>query len=508
MRLNDILKGIPVQTALGDMTVEVSALSSSSSDASPSTAFFALRGSSKDGHEFIPDVIESGAPAIILDRKEILADIGGFISEGRPTLVLVEDARSALSFAASNFYGRPSEDLDLIGIVGTNGKTSVSYLLESILGVVSTVGVIGTISYRYPGTKMRALLTTPDPVSLQSLLYQMRKANVRYVLLETSSHGLAQSRADGCQFKMGLFTNITPEHLDFHGTFENYMAAKLSFFEQRLEPSRSPDAKAVVNLDDAHSDRFLAASRVETLTFSMSNANADFLATGIRLSVDGTAFEVRTPDTSFEVRTSLIGAHAVQNCLAAIAASMALGLTAEQVVSGIASLEGIPGRFERVLCGQDFLVVVDFAHTPDAIAKTIAAAKELTTGRVISVLGAGGDRDPTKRGPMGRVAAELSDLCVITSDNPRTEDPQKIVEQVERGARSAAVAEVLVEPDRRRAIEIALASAASGDVVLILGKGHEPHQTIGTARHPFDDRAVARELLQGLGHRFENGADE
>jgi len=505
LRLDDILKGVPIQTALGDMTVEVSALSSSSSDASPSTAFFALRGSSRDGHEFIPDAIKSGTPAIILDRKELLADVGRFVSEGRPTLVLVENARSALSFAASNIYGRPSRDLELIGIVGTNGKTSVSYLLESILGAVSTVGVIGTISYRYPGTKERASLTTPDPVSLQGLLSEMRKANVRYVLLETSSHGLAQSRVDGCRFAMGLFTNITPEHLDFHGTFENYVAAKLSFFEQRLEPSRAPDARAVINLDDAHSDRFIAASRVETLTFSMSNENADFLATGIRLSMDGTTFEVRTPDASFEVKTQLVGAHAVQNCLAAIAASMSLGLTAEQVVSGIALLEGVPGRFDKVSWGQDFLVVVDFAHTPDAIAKTIATARQLTTGRVISVLGAGGDRDSTKRGPMGRIAAESSDLCVITSDNPRTEDPLKIALQVERGARSAASAEVLVELDRRGAIEIALKSAVSGDVVLILGKGHEPHQTIGTLRHPFDDRAVARELLQRLGHHIENG---
>jgi len=505
LRLSDILKDIPAQSALGDMGVEISGLSCSSSSASPSTAFFALRGFSRDGHDFIPAAIKGGAAAVVLDRKEVLADVRRYAPEGRPTLVLVEDARSALSVAASSFFGNPSEHMKLIGIVGTNGKTSVSYLLESILGLSSKVGVIGTISYRYPGSKEQAALTTPDPVFLQSLLSKMREKHVRYVLLETSSHGLAQSRVDGCRFEMGIFTNITREHLDFHGTFENYLAAKLRFFERHLDRSTSPDAKAVVNLDDAHSDRFLAASKVETLTFSTSNGNADFLARGIRLSMDETAFEVRTPEVAFEVRTSLIGAHAVENCLAAVAASTGLGLAPEQIAGGIAALDGIPGRFEKVSCGQDFLVVVDFAHTPDAIAKTIVMARELTGGRIISVLGAGGDRDRTKRAPMGRIAAESSDLCVVTSDNPRTEDPSRIVRQVERGARSAASAEVQIEPDRRKAIEFALKNASSGDVVLILGKGHEPHQIVGTARYPFDDRVVARELLQGLGYCLKSG---
>jgi len=505
LRLSDVLKDIPTQAALGDLTVEISGLSCSSSSASPSTVFFALRGFSRDGHDFILDAIKGGTAGVVLDRKEVLADVSRYAPEGRPTLVLVEDARSALSVAASNYFGRPSEHMKLIGIVGTNGKTSVSYLLESILGADATVGVIGTISYRYPGRREQASLTTPDPVSLQRLLSDMRKKEVHWVLLETSSHGLAQRRVDGCRFEMGIFTNITREHLDFHRTFENYMAAKLRFFERHLDPSASPDAKAVVNLDDGHSDRFLAASKVKTLTFSMSNGSADFLASGIRLSGDGTVFEVRAPDVVFEVKTSLIGAHAVENCLAAIAASALVGLTPEQIAGGIASLDGVPGRFEKVSCGQDFLVVVDFAHTTDAVAKTIATARQLTTGRIISVLGAGGDRDPTKRAPMGRIAAESSDLCVITSDNPRTEDPIKIVQQVERGARSVASAEVLIEPDRRKAIELALKNAASGDVVLILGKGHEPHQIVGTARYPFDDRVVARELLLGMGHYPNSG---
>ena len=505
MRLSEVLRGIPTLAVLGGLSIVVSGLSHSSSSASPSTVFFALRGFSRDGHDFVPDAIKSGASAVVLDRKEVLADVNRLVHDGRPTLVLVEDSRCALSIAASNFFGNPSERLNLIGIVGTNGKTSVSYLLGSILGLSSMVGVIGTISYRYPGSKEQASLTTPDPVSLQGLLSEMRDNHVRYVLLETSSHGLAQRRVDGCRFKMGIFTNITQEHLDFHGTFENYMAAKLSFFERHLDPSISPDATAVVNLDDAHSDRFLAASKVKTLTFSTLNGSADFLARRIRLSVDGSAFEVKTPDAAFEVKTSLIGAHAVENCLAAIAAATALGQAPEQIVKGIASLGGVPGRFEKVSCGQDFLVVVDFAHTPDAVAKTIVAARELISGRIISVLGAGGDRDPTKRAEMGRIAAESSDLCIITSDNPRTEDPLRIVHQVEHGARSVESAEVLIEPDRRKAIALALSKARAADVVLILGKGHEPHQIIGTTRYPFDDRMVARELLFGMGYCRNGG---
>jgi len=235
------------------------------------------------------------------------------------------------------------------------------------------------------------------------------------------------------------------------------------------------------------------------------NGSADFLARRIRLSADGSAFEVKTPDAAFEVKTSLIGAHAVENCLAAIAAATALGQAPEQIVEGIASLGGVPGRFEKVSCGQDFLVVVDFAHTPDAVAKTIVAARELISGRIISVLGAGGDRDPTKRAEMGRIAAESSDLCIITSDNPRTEDPLRIVHQVEHGARSVESAEVLIEPDRRKAIALALSKARAADVVLILGKGHEPHQIIGTTRYPFDDRMVARELLFGMGYCRNGG---
>ncbi|MBN2208352.1 MAG: UDP-N-acetylmuramoyl-L-alanyl-D-glutamate--2,6-diaminopimelate ligase [Candidatus Coatesbacteria bacterium] len=505
MRLSEVLKGIPTLAVLGGLEIEVSGLSASSSIASPSTVFFALRGFSRDGHDFVPDAIKSGASAVVLDRKEVLADVNRLAHDGRPTLILVEDSHSALSIAASTFFGNPTEHLNLIGIVGTNGKTSVSYLLGSILGLSSAVGVIGTISYRYPGRKEQASLTTPDPVSLQRLLSEMRDKHVRYVLLETSSHGLAQRRVDGCRFKMGIFTNITREHLDFHGTFEDYMAAKLSFFERHLDPSVSPDATAVVNLDDAHSDRFLKASKVKTLTFSTSKEGADFLATRIRLSADGSAFEVKTEDGAFEVKTSLIGAHAVENCLAAIAAATALGQAPEQIVAGIASLGGVPGRFEKVSCGQDFLVVVDFAHTPDAFAKTMAAARGLISGRIISVFGAGGDRDTAKRAQMGRIAAESSDLCIVTSDNPRTEDPLSIIHQIEQGARSVAPAEVLVEPDRRKAIALALSRACAADVVLILGKGHEPYQIIGTTRYPFDDRMVARELLFGMGYNLNGG---
>lgn len=505
MRLSEVLRAVVVRATKGGLSAEVRELCSSSQSASPSTAFFAVRGFTRDGHDFISDAIKRGAAAVVLDREDVFERLSSDVSEGWPPLVLVEDARSALAVAASNLNGNPSEHMKLVGIVGTNGKTSVSYLLESVLGMRARVGVIGTISYRYPGSEDIASLTTPDPVRLQQLLSEMHEQGVETVILETSSHGLVQGRVDGCRFALGVFTNITPEHLDFHGTFENYLAAKLSFFERHLDPTRMPEAKAVINLDDKYSAQFLAASRVKTTTYSLENDVADFLARQIRLSQDGTDFEVRTPDATLTIRTALIGAHSVQNCLAAIAASAALGASSEQMVSGILSLKGVPGRFEKVSCGQDFLVVVDFAHTPDAIAKTLETARQLVCGRIVSVLGAGGDRDAAKRGPMGQMAAKLSDVCVITSDNPRTEDPLKIIRQVERGARSMGSAKVVVEPDRRDAIGLALGLAAPGDAVLILGKGHETYQIVGTTRHPFDDRKVACELLKTMRHPIRTG---
>ena len=505
MRLSEVLRSVVVRATKGEMSGEVMDICSSSKSASPSTAFFAIRGFTKDGHDFIADAISRGAAAVVLDREDLFERLGSSGSEGCPPLVLVEDARRALAVAASNLNGNPSEQMKLVGIVGTNGKTSVSYLLESVLGMRGKVGVIGTISYRYPGREDTASLTTPEPVQLQRLLSEMHRQGVETVILETSSHGLVQGRVDGCSFALGIFTNITPEHLDFHGTFENYLAAKLSFFEHHLDPTRTPEAIAVINLDDEYSARFLAASSVKTITYSLEKDTADFLARQIRLARGGTDFEVQTPDGTLCIKTALIGAHSVQNCLAAIAASAALGASPEQIVSGISSLKGVPGRFEKVSCGQDFLVVVDFAHTPDAIAKTLETARQLVRGRIISVFGAGGDRDATKRGPMGQMAAKWSDVCVITSDNPRTEDPLKIIRQVEGGARSVGSAKALVEPDRRAAIGLALSLAGPEDAVLILGKGHETYQIVGTSRRPFDDRTVACELLEAMRPPIQTG---
>jgi len=485
LRLSEVLRSVVVRATKGEMSGEVMDICSSSKSASPSTAFFAIRGFTKDGHDFIADAISRGAAAVVLDREDLFERLGSSASEGCPPLVLVEDARRALAVAASNLNGNPSEQMKLVGIVGTNGKTSVSYLLESVLGMRGKVGVIGTISYRYPGREDTASLTTPEPVQLQRLLSEMHRQGVETVILETSSHGLVQGRVDGCSFALGIFTNITPEHLDFHGTFENYLAAKLSFFEHHLDPTRTPEAIAVINLDDEYSARFLAASSVKTITYSLEKDTADFLARQIRLARGGTDFEVQTPDGTLCIKTALIGAHSVQNCLAAIAASAALG-----------------ARFEKVSCGQDFLVVVDFAHTPDAIAKTLETARQLVRGRMF---GAGGDRDATKRGPMGQMAAKWSDVCVITSDNPRTEDPLKIIRQVEGGARSVGSAKVLVEPDRRAAIGLALSLAGPEDAVLILGKGHETYQIVGTSRRPFDDRTVACELLEAMRPPIQTG---
>lgn len=500
MRLDRLLEGVEVRRIVGDSGRRVSSLCYSSADVSAGAVFFARRGFKRDGHEFVSDAIARGASAIVLDREDVLAGAASLVSEAGPTLVLVDDSHRAMGMAASNFHGRPSEKMSLIGIVGTNGKTSISYLLEAILSRSHSVGVIGTICYRYRDVESKASLTTPDPIALQGLLCRMLEQDVDLAVLETSSHGLVQGRVEGCRFRAGIFSNITQEHLDYHETFDNYLAAKLIFFERYLKTSDEFEVFAVINLDDPHSARFIAASSVRTLTFSMKSASADFFARRVRLSREGTRFEVSTPSSSYEVETSLIGAHSVENCLAAIAASTALGASDEQIRAGIASLRGVPGRFEKVDCGQPFLVVVDFAHSPDAMAKTIDTARELTAGRIISVFGAGGDRDQTKREPMGRIAAEKSDICIITSDNPRTENPQVIIGQIRQGASSVESADVRVEPDRYAAIQTAIREANAGDTVLIMGKGHENCQIVGTRRLPFDDREVARDTLLRMGN--------
>ncbi|MBN1592592.1 MAG: UDP-N-acetylmuramoyl-L-alanyl-D-glutamate--2,6-diaminopimelate ligase, partial [Candidatus Coatesbacteria bacterium] len=337
MRFAELMKDVKILSQFGDDAVEVTGLSCSSSDVPRSGAFFAQRGTSVDGHEYVEEAICSGAGALVIDRQDVFLRLREVLKENGPVVALVENTRAALAVAASNYYGRPTWAFDLIGIVGTNGKTSVSYLLESILSIKSRVGVIGTISYRYPGCESRASLTTPDPVLLQKLFAEMRDAGVEHVVLETSSHGIAQHRIDGCRFKVGIFTNITQDHLDFHGTFDEYLGAKLSFFERHLEPIESDGVKAVINLDGPNAGKFIATSKVETLTFSTSNPEADYLAYDIQITGDGTFFVVRTPKGALEVKSSLIGAHSVENCLAAIAASYGLGLNSEQIASGIAS---------------------------------------------------------------------------------------------------------------------------------------------------------------------------
>lgn len=499
MRLSELFRGVVRERTIGNLNVDISNVCSSSQDVAEGSLFVAIRGLRTDGHDYIDEAVANGAAAVVLDREEEYAKRASTAGPKTPALVLVADCRRALGLLASNFWGNPSQRVRLVGLVGTNGKTSISYLLESILSRKASVGVIGTISYRYADAEEEARLTTPDAPSLQRLLARMAGDGVQIVVLETTSHGLVQGRVEGCRFALGVFTNITPEHLDFHGTFNKYLLAKLSFFERHLNRSDGGSAKAIINVDDEHSGRFLAACKVETITFSASGRDADFWASDVRLSAEGTEFTAHTPGGAYRIRSALIGRHSVENCLAATAAATLLGATGDDVVEGIAALRGVPGRFEKVQCGQPFLVVVDFAHTPDAMAKALETARELSGGKIISVFGAGGDRDKSKRGPMGRIAAAKSDLCIITSDNPRSEDPIGIIEQIQQGARSVDGASVLVEPDRRKAIELGIKSASAGDIVLIMGKGHERVQIIGKTRVAFDDREVAAEVMSQMG---------
>jgi UDP-N-acetylmuramoyl-L-alanyl-D-glutamate--2,6-diaminopimelate ligase len=392
--------------------------------------------------------------------------------------------------------------LSLVGVTGTNGKTTVTYLCKGLLETAGRrVGLIGTVAYLIGDERLPAPHTTPGAVELQALLARMVEARMDAVVMEVSSHALALDRTVGCEFDVAIFTNLTQDHLDFHADMDDYFQAKLRLFSGLAPAGAKPRPKrAIVNIDDARGPRVREASRVPVWTYAVHQP-ADLRAEGVRLALSGTRFTAATPHGRFPVESRLVGEHNVYNILAAVGVGLHEGLSPETIQRGIASVTTVPGRFERVEAGQNFTVVVDYAHTDDALLRLLTAAQALKTGRIITVFGCGGDRDRGKRPKMGRVAARLSDLVIVTSDNPRSEDPAAIVREIEAGVRDAREGapvryEVIV--DRRAAIEAAVREAKAGDMVLIAGKGHEDYQIVGSARLHFDDREVARAAIEAL----------
>ncbi len=451
----------------------------------PGTVFVALRGMKSDGLSFVPQALAGGAAAIVSEPPASPAN--------RIPWALVPNARLALALLAAEFYGHPSRQMQVVGITGTNGKTTTGYLLNAVFEAAGLrCGLMGTVTYRIGDRAFDATRTTPEAPEVQGFMRQMVDAGCGACVMEVSSHALALHRVDGIRYSAGVFTNLTRDHLDFHGDMENYFLAKRRLFEML-----PPDAPAVINLDDPRGAALVDVS-VRPVTYAI-NKPADVAPGPLSYSLAGLQFDVRTPRGTVHVRSRLVGRPNVYNILATVGATASLGLPLDAIELGLATLPGVPGRFELASTSEDDVtVVVDYAHTDDALRNLLETARSMATRRVITVFGAGGDRDRTKRPLMGMVAARLSDVVVITSDNPRSEDPLRIIEEVKRGAEPEtrrSNAEVVSIADRAEAIGRAIRIATAGDVVLIAGKGHEKYQEIGGRTQPFDDVAVAREAL-------------
>lgn len=486
--LAEVLEGLPYRNDGGSLVQPIAGVTADSRKVEAGYAFVAITGARADGRRFIPEAVRRGAVAIIMEPSVDVALPAHIAS------IVVADSRRAIAHLATAFHGHPSHQLSLIGVTGTNGKTTTTYLLEAIWRAHAlTPGVIGTVTYRYGGIEYPAEQTTPGPEDLQRLLREMVQAGVTHCAMEVSSHALALDRVWGCRFAGALFTNLSQDHLDFHRDMQAYYAAKARLFTE-YRPGI-----AVVNCDDPAGKTLLTEAQAPVLTFGFA-PEADVRAEDVAVEAKGTHLKVRLRDQVIEVHSQLVGRHNVYNILGVLALASGLGWDLGRTTRGIEGLVAVPGRFERIEAGQPFCVLVDYAHTPDALCNVLTAARRLTTGRLLVVFGAGGDRDRSKRPTMGRVAAEHADLVLITSDNPRTEDPMEIIRAIETGVRAAPRqgAYDIIE-DRAQAIHKAIALARAGDVVVIAGKGHETYQILGAQRCPFDDRQVAREALRALG---------
>ncbi len=495
MRLDELAAEVEGARIVGDSSIEIGGLAYDSRKVGPGTLFFCVPGEKVDGHEFAARVVADGAAGLVVERE---------LNVTVPQ-VAVADARAAMAPVAARFYGDPTAELRVVGVTGTNGKTTTAFLVRELLEAAGVAcGLMGTVKQVVGGVAEEVVRTTPEAIDLQATFLRMLEAGDRACAIEVSSHALTLHRSDAVHCEVALFTNLTQDHLDFHADMEDYFLAKRRLFA-------AGPGTAIVNVDDPYGRRL--AEEFDCVTFSADGDAADYAARGVRFDAAGAEFTItpgptglkrpnsgrpRPIGSAIRVRTGLPGHFNVANALGAFAAAMALGIGPAAAAAGLARAARVPGRFEPIDEGQGFTVLVDYAHTPDSLENVLRAARRLTGGRLIAVFGAGGDRDRDKRPKMGKAGAELSDLAVLTSDNPRSEDPAAIVAEVAAGARGTA--EVEVEVDRRAAIGLALTRAEPGDTVVIAGKGHEQGQEFeGGRKVPFDDRQVVREELRKLG---------
>jgi UDP-N-acetylmuramoyl-L-alanyl-D-glutamate--2,6-diaminopimelate ligase len=482
MRLSELLRDVQPLAVHGATDIEVGAVTCDSRAVRPGDVFVAIRGGQEeDRHRYVPAAVAAGAGAIVVEDET---------EAGAAVRVRVASCRQALAALAARFYGHPGRQLELVGVTGTKGKTTTALLIRQVYEAAGRpCGYLGTLGCITSAEQVKQANTTPEASELQRLLRWLADSGQRAAVLEVSSHGLVLERVAGLQFRVAVFTNLGRDHLDFHGTTEAYFAAKARLFEQLTS-----DAAAVVNLDDPMAAALLGRTRAAVTTFGCQ-APAHVRVASAQSSAQGTHLVLSTPSGTLAVATPLVGSFNVSNTLAAVAVGLAAGLPPAAVARGAGALSHVPGRFERVCAGQPFEVIVDYAHNPDSLQNVLTTARGLTTGRLICVFGCGGNRDRGKRPQMGRIAAELADVVVLTSDNPRHEEPRAIIDEIAAGVPAATT--VAICPDRREAIASALAGAAAGDLVLIAGKGHETVQLLGDRAIPFDDRDVVRQILAG-----------
>jgi UDP-N-acetylmuramoyl-L-alanyl-D-glutamate--2,6-diaminopimelate ligase len=485
MNLENLLKAIPVQAIEGNLNCEVRGLAIDSRRVAKGFIFVAVTGQTTDGHLFLADAQKRGAAAVVSERSP--QDLG-------IAWIQTPDARRASGSLAAVMAGEPAKKMEIVGVTGTNGKTTIAYLLDAVFGRLHPPSaMMGTVVHRVGDDVQPARFTTPEAPAVQSFLARAVDEGCRYGVLEVSSHGLALGRAEGTEFACAVFTNLSRDHLDFHRDMENYFAAKRILFDRYLRP----DGAAVIGIDDSFGRRLAGGLRGSVSTFGF-HPDADLRIENIEASFEGLDVSFRERGERRRISSSLIGRHNALNLLAAYGAGRAVGFETEALSRTLEQAHGAPGRYEKVVMGQPFAIIIDYAHTDDALRNLLETTRALPHRNILTVFGCGGDRDSSKRPLMGAVAARLSDHVVLTSDNPRSEDPLAIIREIEMGTRSPrGKANVTIEPDRRKAIGIAMDLAEPGDVVLLTGKGHEPYQVIGNQNLPFDDREVVREILGG-----------
>jgi len=490
MQLKEITRAVQAIRVEGPLDREITGITCDSRQVMPGMVFVAVPGVHADGHSFIPNAIDRGAAAIICERN-------GFVPQ-RATKIKVPSIRTALAQAAAAFYHYPARRLKVIGVTGTNGKTTVAFLIKHLLEAAGTkTGLIGTVRYEIGDRVIPAQRTTPEALEIQRLMAHMVNAECKACVMEVSSHALEQQRVGEIEFDATVFTNLTQDHLDYHGTMENYYAVKEKLFTAKAHGSKR--GAHVINIDDSFGTRLWQNGQAEVkLTYGI-HEHASIRAAHIHLSKDNSRFQVDTPKGSFTCTLPLIGRHNVYNALAAIGTALALDVSLDTLQAALSVAPAVPGRLEGLVLGQSFGVFVDYAHTDDALHNVLTTLREMTPGRLLVAFGCGGNRDAGKRPKMGKVAAEQADFTILTSDNPRQESAADIAQQIEGGYRAVRTDSYLVELDRRRAIQEVIRMARKGDTVLIAGKGHETYQEFEDTVIPFDDRVYARETLEELG---------